>query len=700
MKNFRSIKFKLLFSFLFIGIVPFLVLFLFSIHQIKKAIYLEIKNDLKYKNSYVSKTIETYFRRLKKDIYLWSNYQIMNDIVVDDIDKRIAIFIKAVKLNLSENFDLDIIVTTKTGKIIASTNKKFLFKKFPVQTLLSNRYMLINFSNGLYIFTFSPVYSSFQHKLIGYLIVLINPDTFKKFISTHKGYNVYIYLQNINNKSIDKEILEKIKTQEGFSETQKYFLYTSVLPLELFSEKIYVISLVFKEIAFSTLHTLKESLIFIGFIGFIAIILLSLMISKIVINPLEELTKFADDLAINQNYSKRFNIKSKDEIGILATSFNKLLSKIEYAVNELQKESEKRLLLFTQLVEFFNKLTKTETKSQVIDLLNNTIGNMLGYKVYIKNTQSKEIKNNNCLCFPITYKRFDKKESSLQGYLYFEAIDKKIITEQEKRLLDSVSKLVNLWLERLEMIKTLKKLLEKAQSSSKAKSIFIANVSHELRTPLNSIIGFSQILEEELHNEEYREMVKAIKVSSNHLLSLINDILDFAKAEANKIQVNNEKFLLDDLLEELYLMTKSMIGNKNIKLIFPKKTNITLYTDKKLLKQILINILSNAVKFTNYGYIKVDAEHTENFVKIIVKDTGIGIPQDSISRIFNDFEQVENPLQKKYKGTGLGLALVKRLIKLLNGKVEVKSEGIGKGTTFIVYVPIQEKKRGANAPQS
>jgi signal transduction histidine kinase len=271
-------------------------------------------------------------------------------------------------------------------------------------------------------------------------------------------------------------------------------------------------------------------------------------------------------------------------------------------------------------------------------------------------------------------------------YLCFKI--EKNLSKEEKEFLKSISRLVSLWLERLQLIEQLKELLEKAESSSNAKSAFIANMSHELRTPLNSIIGFSHYIETSKDiPEEYKEIAQNIKLSGKHLLNLINDILDFAKIEAKKVQPKIEKFNINQVLKEIITIITPMAQKKGLRVILPEKTDIEINSDKTMIKQILINLLSNAVKFTEEGYVKLEIKEKEDKVLFIVEDTGIGISKEDINRIFNDFEQIQNPLQKKYKGTGLGLALVKRLTKLLNGKIEVQSEGIGKGAKFILTIP-------------
>jgi len=676
MMKFRSLRYKLLFILLVIGLFPFVTFLLLSLNEAEKAIQMNIKYELKAKNDQLKHSIEKEFFFYKNQVSLWSQYQIMDDILVNDIDKRISNFIRKVKA--SSNNEGEIVVTNKVGKIISSTKKGFLFKRFPIEILDFHRFTVVNFY-GKFLCIYSPIYASFKDRLIGYIIFMIQPETLKKFNSYEKGHFSYVF----NKEFLPLENLNFETNQSNkFFESKSSFFYQQMLSKNIFKDNWYILTGVDKSVAFSPIITIKNSLLLIGFLGTFGIVLISLLISRIVINPIEKLTKFADSVAKNKDYSSKIDIHSDDEISILAHSFNNLLYEINLAIEQLKRESRERLILFTKLIDFFNKLTETKNKDEVFSVMKEYIKDFVDCDITFIQNEREDIR---LKCFPVSYKDYSTNMEVNEGKICF-SLSRELSNEEEK-FFSSIAKLVSLWIERLNMIEQLRVLLEKAQSSSKAKSIFITNMSHELRTPLNSIIGFSHIIEtsDEL-SEEYRDMAKSIRVSGEHLLSLINDILDFAKAEANKIKVKKELFKLNELLEDIYMIIKPIADKKGLELILQGDKDISVYTDKKLLKQILINLLSNAVKFTDKGYIKVDVKKENSNLSISVTDTGIGIAKENIEKIFEDFQQIENPLQKKYKGTGLGLALVKRLVFLLNGRIEVKSEGIGKGSTFIIVL--------------
>ncbi|TAE33773.1 MAG: sensor histidine kinase [Alphaproteobacteria bacterium] len=234
-----------------------------------------------------------------------------------------------------------------------------------------------------------------------------------------------------------------------------------------------------------------------------------------------------------------------------------------------------------------------------------------------------------------------------------------------------------------------------AESENRDKSMFLANISHELRTPLNAIIGFSEILGSELHDKlemVHREYIRDINSSGKHLLSLINDILEFSKAEAGKLEV--------DLIE---LDATKMVKN-SIRLMIPRadeaqvtlleelpKQAFIIHSDAKKLKQVLLNLLSNSVKFTPQGgQVKVTAWHDQarNRAMFVISDTGIGIAPKDISKVMAPFGQVDSELSRRYDGTGLGLPLSKKLVELLGGSFTIESQ-VGVGTTITLDLPMR-----------
>jgi PAS domain S-box-containing protein len=242
--------------------------------------------------------------------------------------------------------------------------------------------------------------------------------------------------------------------------------------------------------------------------------------------------------------------------------------------------------------------------------------------------------------------------------------------------------------------KELQKTKEKAEESDRLKSVFLANMSHEIRTPMNGIIGFSELLTEENFSEnEYREYLKTIYSLSQNLLQIIDDIIDIAKIEANQLNISKEVFYLNELIDELYQVHDMRIKQaekKNITLKAHKpleKEESRIYTDLTRLKQILNNLIGNALKFTQQGIIEFGYKKADtNSWLFFVKDTGLGIPKEKQNEIFERFRRVDESHTSQYEGTGLGLSIVKSLVEKLGGDIWLESEE-AQGSEFFFTLP-------------
>jgi signal transduction histidine kinase len=239
-------------------------------------------------------------------------------------------------------------------------------------------------------------------------------------------------------------------------------------------------------------------------------------------------------------------------------------------------------------------------------------------------------------------------------------------------------------LERLEVEK------ERAQSADHLKSAFLATMSHELRTPLNSIIGFTGILLKEKPGPltaEQKKQMEMVQGSARHLLSLINDVLDISKIEAGQLKMVIQQFNLRELLLKVVESQRQFAEKKNLQIIVNLDDKINgIESDILRVEQILINLVNNAIKFTETGSVSIMSQMEGDFITIRISDTGIGIESDKIGRLFSPFTQIDSGLTRKYEGTGLGLSICRKLIELLGGKIEVMSKP-GYGSTFTVYLP-------------
>lgn len=330
---------------------------------------------------------------------------------------------------------------------------------------------------------------------------------------------------------------------------------------------------------------------------------------------------------------------------------------------------------YREIFENLQKLIKFDAgkiyfinpKKIVYEYNNSPKTQKLSADLKIKNTKFGEIE-----IFGEKFSKEDKNIFELCSYII-----SNIIKDNE------LSKIMKL------QVETLHSNYKEVKNEEEIKTKFLSYISHELRTPLNSILGYSDILENEFIgklNKKQKEYISNIKVSGINLLEMINEILDITKIEAKALQINRSEFYISVLINEVENTLKSLFINKNIKLT-KEITDFKINADYTKIQQVLFNIISNAIKYTSRnGEITISTRLTKNNVQISVKDNGIGIDKKYHKKIFEKFEQIN---QNTPNSTGLGLAIANELIKIHNGNIKLKSQ-LGKGSTFTIILPINK----------
>jgi signal transduction histidine kinase len=283
------------------------------------------------------------------------------------------------------------------------------------------------------------------------------------------------------------------------------------------------------------------------------------------------------------------------------------------------------------------------------------------------------------------------REGVALGVIGIRRTEVRPFTDKQISLLKTFADQAVIAIENVRLFQELDEKNEQLEAASKHKSQFLANVSHELRTPLNSIIGFTRIVlrrsEGKIDNLQ-KENLQKVLISAEHLLNLINGLLDLAKIEAGRMEVYAETFKLEEVVRVATATVEPMLRNGNVRLVTEIAADLPpIKTDRDKLKQVVLNLLSSSAKFTEKGEIRVAAWSANGSMKLAVSDTGIGMNQEALNYIFEEFRQVDMSTTRKYGGTGLGLAIVKRLTNLLGGDIAVESEE-GKGTKFTVTLPL------------
>ena len=238
----------------------------------------------------------------------------------------------------------------------------------------------------------------------------------------------------------------------------------------------------------------------------------------------------------------------------------------------------------------------------------------------------------------------------------------------------------------------LQRLNGQLTEASRAKSEFLANMSHELRTPMNAILGFIEMLLDDLYGElpaELREPLTDVQVNGKHLLNLINDVLDLSKIEAGRMELALSEYSVQDVIEAVCASLQSLAVEKGLKFSASAQPEIPLaYGDGKRVTQCLLNLAGNALKFTKQGQVKISVERLDGLLRYRVADTGIGIPRDQLEQVFGEFRQVDAAITREYGGTGLGLSITKKFVELHGGRIWVESD-LGQGSRFIFEIPLR-----------
>ncbi len=653
-----SLHHKILVAFLIIGIVPYLLITLYFSYLGQKTI-MSHKIDIYTQQAKQSKLlIENRLHQLQEEIEFLSKLELFDDMISSDIDGRISRLLQEKSIGLKDE-SITIVALDTNNKVVASSHLHQLRKKDFID-ITQAKLGGIQIVDKNIIF-FSKLKASFEDRTLGVLVAIYPLKNLKTYIisSSKIGFEIKNSKNTLisnNLQNLNKQTTIKIEFEDLLKD---YSLIYTVANREIYD--------------FIDSFIIYLSLLLL--VGIAMIILLSRRLTKEIVTPITTLTNTAKKIVKTKKYDLFVKSTTVDETSHLAKAFNQLIKTTNQTLQELDFESKVRMKRFINLTEMFNNITQIDSKKSCIDISIKRLKGILPYELSFK--KSDIINIDNVTSIPI---RLNDKQK-LYGYL---VVKSRLENQLESRFFYSVASMIALQIERIELI-------AKIESASNAKTSFISNMSHELRTPLNAIIGFSQylIMYEDLNSEQL-DTISKIERSAIHLLGMINDILDIAKIEAGKIEINYSKIDLYKLLYECKEIVEPMAEEKGlyIKGIEDKSRTIMVNSDAKLLKQVIINLLSNAIKFTESGGVNISIKIEQNFVILTIKDTGIGIKKDELEKVFDEFVQLQNRNQTKHKGTGLGLSLSREIIQTIKGELYLESRGERLGTKAILKIKI------------
>ncbi|SHK10709.1 two-component system histidine kinase PnpS [Paramaledivibacter caminithermalis] len=480
---------------------------------------------------------------------------------------------------------------------------------------------------------------------------------------------------------IHKALNGEIGKSERFSTTTKIdYLYVAV-PMKKDGIVYGVTRLAYPLNAINKINFgLIRNIIISVIIGLLIAIPLGYRYLNHITEPIKEITNIARKIA-NGNFNSRVNVKSRDEIKILADTFNFMSHTINTNISELQDKNTKLKSIIGSMKE---GLIAVDNHKNII-LINSPAKKL--FNINLEDVLGKGVLN---------LIKNEKLKYNLEDMLNKNTSSKMEITlkEPSTRILKIYTELIKLNNDPNRIIGTLILILDvtEVRKLEEMRTDFVANVSHELKTPLTSIMGFIETLKNgAINNEKVRDrFLNIIEIETERLTRLIDDLLTLSDIESNGIGVAKKvNIKIKDVISEVSHMAEELARQKNIKYSHEVEENLPyVYGSRDWFKQLVLNLIENAIKYTpEGGEVKILAHKRENNIIINVKDTGIGIPKKDIPRLFERFYRVDKARSRKVGGTGLGLAIVKHIVISFGGEIRVKSEE-GRGSEFIVRIPL------------
>lgn len=484
--------------------------------------------------------------------------------------------------------------------------------------------------------------------------------------------------EKLQNHLYRPEVQAAIKTGEGtalrLSDTEKIPFYYFAKKTTI-GGKTFLIRIAIKLTVVNYMQKKYMGIILWAiFIGVLISGILAIIYLNYFIKPIKALTKMATTMSMG-NYDKKIHLSSKDEIGQLGVAFNMLSDRLELTINDLADKQNKLISILTSMDDGVIVLDKNE-------------------KIILLNTAAKRLFN---IDYDATGKYFIE---TIRNYDFEDIIKNMPLEDVEISIKSPVVK--NLRIRTMKVLNEDGKndqdlMLLVIQDITKIKALeqmrtdFVANVSHELKTPLTSIKGFSETLKIVEEKETKDRFLDIINIEAERLTRLINDILTLSEIESTDFTISTHRINVYELLEDVVHIMEPVARNKNIalKLIHEENsTEINIYGDEDKFKQMIINLVDNGIKYTNNdGEVSVTLSSKENEAVIAIKDNGIGIKEEHLSRLFERFYRVDKARSRSQGGTGLGLAIVKHIIILFNGRIDIKSQP-NVGTEFTLFLPL------------
>ncbi len=630
---------------------------------------------LKRQASYSVEHLGLNLQTLVSEVQFLSRLEIMDDILANDIDKRVYNLLK----NRAEDLKggLCLAVFDNRSELISSVGCEDadlkseganvpLFsegrKEASSKIGIYDRFMIIS----------SPIYASFDHgRRIGALLLYKPLASLMDDLYKSRGVLAWI----VPPEKYRSQLAGLFSAPDGSRLADDFLSVFMDIGAPLEGWKIgYAIK---KEVAYKTIEEVQRILL-VAFLVMLALLVgLVLLVDRRIAGPIRMLSQTASKILSTSDYGLRAKSLSRDEIGDLAQNFNALMQKTSEAFDVIESQSRRHAQTLTELMRFFGRMIESETKEETLERACSELKRLTSarrvYHTYRKRPQDGERVVLEC-------RLVREREIKEYGNIVVEGAKERVA--MQKRFFEAAARMIALQIERIELLQTTTEAL-------KSKTSFFSALSHELRTPLGSILSLTQYLatSSRCDDDSVRETLGKIESSAGHLLQIINDILLMAKAESGRLEPMMQSCDPASLVKESVEMVAPLAEAKGVEIsFFAPRDHLRIQTDPKLFRQVLINLLANAVKYTDEGSIRVEIVKREGEVEISVADTGIGIEPEALERIFDEFYREHRAEHSEY-GSGLGLTLSKKIALALGGDLLIESEGANRGTRalFILY---------------
>ena len=691
----KTLKTKLRLILFAIGFFPFIFILIY-IQNLGKEKILDDTLAIHHAQMHmIKKSIESQILSLGKELKFLASLDMMNDMIVDDVDKRIAQLLLHKKEDLALNIEMYTINTQ--DHIVASTThevKKIFTDATALKNAIASGVSYFFKENDLYLFT--KIDSNLQKDaILGYLVMKYDLSNLFVFSVRQTGIRSLFYFP-VNALKIGEMFDDEPLTLKSYHNdyiSKKYLVLNE--QFEGVLSKGYIVYMIKKSVALSFLDQFMLFVWILFVLGALVIGFVSWWIGKRILKPIDTLSQTTKSIIKTQDYTTQVSLSSEGEIEELTENFNAMIREVNKSMQLLEAENKVRLLRFVQLINIFNRLIQTQSEKACIDLALDELQVLIPEQTF---TFSKVYpQDDEKLKLMLYVKDFEKELNHFYGVI---SLSGEEVTDQEEiRFYQAIATMIMLQLDQI-------RLIAQTKAASSAKSTFISHMSHELRTPLHTILSATQyLIGYEALSLPQQEKVATIESSADHLLGMINDILDLAQIEAGKVLVScteqsSEQIIM--LVEEIITMLDVLAEQKGSKITLENRVPQLLYVnvDIRLMKQIMINLLSNAIKFTENGNIVFILDTCGEDFCIDIKDSGVGISSKNMESLFKDFTQVPNQGNTQKKGSGLGLVISRKLASLFNAEVTLESEGEGCGTTASLRIKNKITSPGDDADKN